>query len=173
MKETRSIGSRDARPIRLVSAIPEAALIRIVQSYYDAVDSMDADRLGSLYLPAPSTTLQFNADTPIVTVEAIKDFSAQLFQAVAGIKHSMIEIWTNPLMGDVVPMDLPPPRSSSTVTVVSTALPTFSIRKASGVTNVALPATSIFTIDKQTEKFVSVHNMFDIAKVYAAVQSST
>ena len=35
-----------------------------------------------------------------------------------------------------------------------------------------LPATSIFTVDKQTEKFVSVHNMFDLAKVYAAVQSN-
>ena len=78
-----------------------------------------------------------------------------------------------PLKGDVVPVDLPPPRSSSTVTVVSTALPTFSIRNASGVTSLALPAASIFTIDKQAEKFVSVHNMFDIAKVYAAVQCST
>jgi len=154
-------------------SISEATLIRIVQSYYDAVDSRDADRLGSLYLPAPSTTLQFNADPPIVTIETIKDFSAQLFQTVAGIKHSMIDIWTNPLMGDVVPVDLPPPRSSSTVTVVSTALPTFSIRNASGVTSIALPATSIFTIHKQTEKFVSVHNLFDLAKVYAAVQSST
>ena len=155
------------------SCMPEATLIRIVQSYYDAVDSMDADRLVSLYLPAPSTTLRFNADPPIVTVEAIKAFSAQFFQAVASIKHSMIEIWTNPLKGGVVPVDLPPLRPSSTVTVVSTALPTFSIRNASGVTSVALPATSIFTIDKQTKKFVSVHNMFDIAKVYAALQSST
>src|SRR5215475_5944352 len=157
----------------MTTSITEAALIPIVQSYYDAVDSMDADRLGSLYLPTPSTTLQFNADPPIVTVEAIKAFSAQLFQAVAGIKHSMIEIWMNPLKGDVVPVDLSPPRSSSTVTVVSTALPTFSIRKASGVTSLALPATSIFTIDKQTKKFASVHNMFDIAKVYAALQCST
>jgi hypothetical protein len=153
--------------------ILEATLIHIVQSYYDAVDSIDADRLGGLYLPAPSTTLQFNADPPIVTVEAIKAFSSQLFRAVAGIRHSMVEVWTNPLKGGVVPVDLPPPRSNSTVTVVSTALPTFSIRNASGVTSLALPATSIFTIDKQTEKFVSVHNMFDIAKVYAAVQSST
>src|SRR5579884_1401572 len=62
------------------SSIPDATLIRIVQSYYDAVDSMDADRLGALYRPAPTTTLQFNADAPIVTVEAIKVFSAQLFQ---------------------------------------------------------------------------------------------
>jgi hypothetical protein len=152
---------------------PGATLIRIVQSYYDAVDSMDAYRISSLYLPAPSTTLQFNADPPIVTVEAIKAFSAQFTQAVAGMKHSMIEIWTNPLKGDVVPVDLPPLRSSSTVTVVSTALPTFSIRNASGVTSLALPAASIFTIDKQSEKFVSVHNLFDIAKVYAAVQWST
>ena len=155
------------------SCMPEATLIRIVQSYYDAVDSMDADRIANLYLPAPSTTLQFNADPPIVTVEAIKAFSARFTQAVAGINHSMIEIWTNPLKGGVVPVDLPPRRSSSTVTVVSTALPPFSIRGASGVTSLALPATSIFTIDKQTEKFISVHNMFDIAKVYAAVQSST
>ena len=172
MKETRTIGSSD-EPARVVSAIPEAALIGIVQAYYDAVDSMDADRLGSLYLPGASTTLQFNADAPIVTVDAIKEFSAQFFKAVAGIKHSMIEIWTNPLMGDVVPMDLPPSRGRSTVTVVSTALPTFSIRRPSGMMNVPLPAASIFTIDKQTEKFVSVHNMFDLAKVFAAVRSST
>ena len=46
-------------------------------------------------------------------------------------------------------------------------------KNASGVTSLALPAASIFTIDKQAEKFVSVHNMFDIAKVYAAVQCST
>ena len=52
-------------------------------------------------------------------------------------------------------------------------LPIFSIRNASGVMRLPLPATSIFTIDKQTEKFVSVHNMFDIAKVYGALQSST
>jgi hypothetical protein len=158
----------------MTTRIPEATLIRIVQSYYDAVDSRDADRIGSLYLPAPSTTLQFNADPPIVTIEAIKAFSTQFTQAVAAIKHSMIEIWTNPLKGDVVPVNLPPRRSTATVTVVSTALPTFSIRNASGGTSsLALPAASIFTIDKQAEKFVSVHNMFDIAKVYAAVQCST
>jgi hypothetical protein len=155
------------------STISEATLIRLIQAYYDAVDSLDADRIANLYLPSPSTTLQFNADPPIVTVEAIKAFSAQFTRAVTGIKHSMIEIWTNPLLGDVVPVDLPPPRSDSTLTVVSTALPTFSVRNASGVMPIALPATSIFTIDKQTEKFVSIHNMFDIAKVYAAVQSST
>jgi len=150
----------------MTTGIPEATLIRIIQSYYDAVDSLDADRIASLYLPAPSTALQFNADPPIVTVEAIRAFSQQFTQAVAGIK-------TNPLKGGVVPVDLPPPRTSSTVTVASTALPTFSVRSPSGVSSLALPATSIFTIDKQTEKFVSVHNMFDIAKVYAAVQSST
>jgi hypothetical protein len=153
--------------------IPEAALIHLIQSYYDAVDSLDAGRIANVYLPAPSTTLQFNADPPIRTVEAIKAFSSRFAQAVIGIKHSMIEIWTNPLKGGVVPVDLPPPRTNSTVTVASTALPTFSVRTVSGVTHIALPATSIFTIDKLTEKFVSVHNMFDIAKVYAAVQSST
>jgi hypothetical protein len=157
----------------MTTGIPEATLIRIVQSYYDAVDSLDAGRIAGLYLPAPSTTLQFNADPPIVTVEAIRAFSKQFTQAVAGIKHSMIEIWTGPLNGGIVPVDLPPPRTNSSVTVVSTALPTFSIRNASGVTSLAIPATSIFTIDKHTEKFLSVHNMFDIAKVYAAVQSST
>ena len=46
-------------------------------------------------------------------------------------------------------------------------------KNASGVTSLALPAASIFTIDKQAEKLVSVHNIFDIAKVYAAVQCST
>jgi hypothetical protein len=155
------------------SSVSEATLIRLIQSYYDAVDSLDAGRIANLYLPAPSTTLQFNADPPIITVEAIKAFSARFAQIVTGIRHTMIEIWTNPLKGGVVPVDLPPPRSNSTITVASTGLPTFSVRNASGVTSLALPATSIFTIDKQTEKFVSVHNMFDIAKVYAAVQSST
>ena len=132
---------------KMTNPIPEATIVRIVQSYYDAVDSLDADRISGLYLPEPSTT-QFNADSPIVNVEAIKAFSARFTRAVAGIKHSMIEIWTKPLKGGVVPVDLPPRRSVSTVTVVSTALPTFSIRNASGVTSVALPATSIFTIDK-------------------------
>src|SRR5262249_27350829 len=74
----------------MTTRISEATLIRIVQSYYDAVDSLDADRIGSLYFPAPSTTLQLNADPPIITVEAIKAFSAQFTQAVAGIRHSMI-----------------------------------------------------------------------------------
>lgn len=157
----------------MTARVPDASLVRIVQSYYDAVDSRDADRLGGLYLSSRSTTLQFNADPPIVTIEAIKAFSAKLFQAVAGIKHSMIEVWTNPLMGEVVPVDMPAPRSSSTVTVVSTALPTYTIRTASGVTTVQVPAASIFTIDKQEEKFVSVHNLFDIAKVYAAIQPAT
>jgi hypothetical protein len=105
---------------KMTNPIPEATIVRIVQSYYDAVDSLDADRISGLYLPEPSTT-QFNADSPIVSVEAIKAFSARFTQAVAGIKHSMIEIWTNPLNGNVVPVDLPAPRSNSTVTVVSTA----------------------------------------------------
>jgi hypothetical protein len=150
------------------TAIPDTGLIRIVQAYYDSVDSRDAARVASNYLPAPSTTLQFNADDPIVTVEAIEGFSARFFQAVS-VKHSNIEIWANPLMGDVVPVDLWPARSSSTVTVLSTALPTFSIGEGSAVTRVAVPAASIFTLDRQSEKFVSVHNMFDLAKVYAAI----
>ena len=80
---------------KMTNPIPEATIVRIVQSYYDAVDSLDADRIsGGLYLPEPSTT-QFNADSPIVSVEAIKAFSARFTQAVAGVKHSMIEIWTN------------------------------------------------------------------------------
>ncbi len=148
---------------------PTADVIRIVQAYYDAIDSRDTDRLCDTYLPAPSSTLQFNADAPIVGIEAIRDFSKGFGHVVTGIKHSMIDIWTNPLIGDVVPMNLPPARSGSTVTVVSTALPTYTFAKGSVATRLALPATSIFTIDIQSEKFVSVHNMFDIAKVYAAV----
>ncbi|MFJ8026054.1 hypothetical protein [Streptomyces sp. NPDC096311] len=150
------------------TAIPVADLLRIVQEYYDSVDSRDAVRVADNYLVAPDTTLQFNADDPIVTVEAIKDFSAQLFQ-IASVKHTMIEVWNTPLMGDVVPVDLAPARSASTVTVVSTALPTFSVDTGSAVTHIAVPATSIFTIDIASQKFVSVHNMFDLAKVYAAV----
>jgi len=152
--------------------IPEATIIRLIQSYYDAVDSLDASRIADLYLPTPTTTLQFNADPPIRTVEAIKAFSAQFTQALAGIKHTMIEIWTNPLKGGVVPVKLSQ-STNPTVTVASTALPTFSVHNGLGVTQIVLPATSIFTIDNRTEKFVSVHNMFDIAKVFAAVQSST
>jgi hypothetical protein len=150
------------------TAISHADLVRIVQAYYDSVDSRDAARVADNYLAAPNTTLQFNADEPIVTVEAIKDFSAQLFQ-IASVRHSMIDIWVTPLMGDVVPVNLAPARSDSTVTVVSTALPTFTVDTGSGVTQMAVPATSIFTIDIGSEKFVSVHNMFDLAKVYAAV----
>jgi hypothetical protein len=152
------------------TALPEADLIRIVQAYYDSVDSGDAARVADRYLAAPNTTVQFNADDPIVTVDAIKDFSAQFFQ-IASVKHSMIEIWTTPLMGDVVPVDLAPERSASTVTVASTALPTFSVGTGSAATRIALPATSIFTIDIASQKLVSVHNMFDLAKVYAAVGS--
>jgi hypothetical protein len=69
----------------------------------DAVDSLDAGRIANIYLPAPSTTLQFNADPPIITVEAIKAFSARFAQIVTGIRHTIIEIWTNPLKGGVVP----------------------------------------------------------------------
>ncbi|MFK0159443.1 hypothetical protein ACIQVL_19550 [Streptomyces sp. NPDC090499] len=149
-------------------AIHVADLLRIVQEYYDSVDSRDAARVADNYLAAPNTTLQFNADAPIVTVEAIKEFTAQFFQ-IASVEHSMIEVWTTPLMGDVVPVDLAPARSASTVTVASTALPTFSVGTGSAVTRIPVPATSIFTIDIESQKFVSVHNMFDLAKVYAAV----
>ncbi|MET7775464.1 MULTISPECIES: ketosteroid isomerase family protein [Streptomyces] len=149
-------------------AIPDADLVRIVQAYYDAVDSRDAARVADTYLAAPTTTLQFNADDPIVTVEAIKEFTAGLFRIVS-VEHTMIDIWTTPLMGDVVPVNLAPERSASTLTVVSTALPTFSVDTGSAVHRLALPATSIFTIDIASGKFVSVHNMFDITKVYAAL----
>ncbi|MGE1003718.1 hypothetical protein [Ralstonia pseudosolanacearum] len=153
------------------SNLPEARLIRLVQAYYDGVDSRDTDRFASLYLEAPSTALAFNADPPIVGVEAIRGFAAQFFQAVA-VKHTKIEVWTNALMGEVLPTEMPPGRSDSTMTVVSTALPTFTIGNGIDAPTISVPATSIFTIDKQAGKFVSVHNMFDIGKVYAAVQAS-
>jgi hypothetical protein len=151
------------------TTLSDAQLVRIVQAYYDAVDSLDPDRIAGTYLPAPSTTLQFNADAPIVTTAAIREFSAGFSHAVSGIKHSKIDIWARPLMGDVVPVDLQPARSKSTVTVVSTALPTFSIGTGAAVKRLALPAASIFTIDMASGKFVSVHNLFDIGKVFAAV----
>lgn len=54
--------------------LTDAEIVRIVQNYYDSVDSLDADRIAGTYLPAPTTTLQFNADVPIVTVDAIRAF---------------------------------------------------------------------------------------------------
>jgi hypothetical protein len=146
-------------------------IIRLVQSYYDGVDSRDAEKLANLYLRAPSTSLAFNADAPIIGVDAIRAFTAQLFQAVS-VKHTMIEVWTTALMGEVLPMEMPPGRSAATVTVVSTALPTFTVGSGAGARTLAVPATSIFTIDKQSGKFVSVHNIFDIGRVYAAVQAA-
>jgi hypothetical protein len=145
---------------------------RIVQSYYDGVDSRDADRLANVYLSAPSTTLAFNADAPITGVDAIRGFASQFFQAVS-VKHTMIEVWVTALMGEVLPVEMPPGRSAATITVVSTALPTFTIGSGANAQTLAVPATSIFTIDTRSEKFVSVHNMFDIGKVYAAVQASS
>lgn len=71
-----------------------------------------------------------------------------------------------------MPVDLAPGRSESTVTVTSTALPTYTFHAGPDAEVLALPATSIFTIDKPAEQFVSVHNMFDIAKVYAAVSAA-
>jgi hypothetical protein len=149
----------------------EDTIIRIVQSYYDSVDSRDAEQLANMYLRSPSTTLAFNADAPIIGVDAIRAFTAQFFQAVS-VRHTMVDIWTTALMGEVLPIEMPPGRSAATVTVVSTALPTFTIGSGADARTVAVPATSIFTIDKQSEKFVSVHNMFDIGKVYAAVQAA-
>ncbi|MFK0159479.1 hypothetical protein ACIQVK_46380 [Streptomyces sp. NPDC090493] len=148
------------------TAITASDIVRISKAYYDAVDSGDPARISNAYLAAPTTTLQFNTDEPIVTVEAVKEWSAQ-FCNVVTVKHTGIEVWNTPLMGDVVPVNLLPGRRASTVTVVSTALPTFSV-KGKG-TRVAVPSASIFTIDIESQRFVSVHNMFDLAKVYAAV----
>ena len=147
--------------------LSEAEIIGIAQAYYDGVDSRDPDRLAGLYSSAPSTSLAFNADPPIVGRAAIRDFCAQFFQAVT-VKHTRIEVWTRALMGEVVPREMPLGQSAATITVVSTALPTFTIDNAAGATKLALPATSIFTIDKESGKFVAVHNMFDVGKVYAA-----
>ncbi|WP_407157701.1 hypothetical protein [Bradyrhizobium sp. STM 3557] len=149
--------------------LTDAQIVRIVENYYASVDSRDADRIAGTYLPAPTTALQFNADEPIVTVDAIRAFSAGFVEAVTNIRHSRIEVWARPLMGDVVPADLPAARNDATLTVASTALPTFTVGKGAAARRIALPATSVFTIDVASGKFVSVHNMFDIAKVYAAV----
>ncbi|MCV4264670.1 ketosteroid isomerase family protein [Pseudomonas capsici] len=149
--------------------IPEAEIVRIVQAYYDAVDSHDPDRLVARYLDSPTTTLQFNSDEPIVTIDAIRAFTAQFVNAVSSIRHSRIDVWIQPLMGNVVPTDLLAERSISTLTVVSTALPIFTIGEGESSKRIMLPATSIFTIDIASKKLVSVHNMFDIGKVYAAV----
>ncbi len=149
--------------------LTDAEVVRIVQNYYDSVDSLDADRIAGAYLPAPTTSLKFNADEPIVTVDAIRAFSAGFVGAVRGIRHTRIDIWARPLMGDVVPADLPAARTDATLTVVLTALPTFTVGKGAAAKRIALPATSIFTIDVASGKFVAVHNMFDITKVYAAI----
>jgi hypothetical protein len=148
--------------------IIDADIVRIAQKYYDAIDSRDAARVADAYLEAPSTTLQFNADDPIVTVAAIREFSARFLEVVS-VRHTMIDVWTTPLMGDIVPVNLPALRSSGTVTVVSTALPTFSVEQGSTVKAIPLPATSIFAIDIESQKLASVHNMFDLGKVYAAL----
>lgn len=151
--------------------LADADIVRIAQGYYDAVDSLDGERLAGLYYPAPTTSLQFNADAPIVGLDAIRDFTNGFGKTLAGIRHTQIEVWTNPLIGGVVPVDLPPGRQASSVMVVSTALPIFSVGAGAALKRMALPATSIFTIDAATGKFLSVHNMFDIGKVYTAVQA--
>jgi hypothetical protein len=53
--------------------------------------------------------------------------------------------------------------------VVSTALPTFTVGEGEAAKSMAVPATSIFTIDIETQKLVSAHNMFDMKPIYAAV----
>ena len=142
-------------------------IVNIVQEYYAAVDSRDADRLAALYLDEATTTLKFNADPAIVTVDAIKEFTAGFSQAVAGIRHTMIEIWANPLLGNIVPIDLEPSRTNAR-TVVSTATPVYSF--FNGSSDLALPAASVFTIDIKSRKFISVHNLFDIGQVYSALK---
>ncbi|MDO5638686.1 MAG: ketosteroid isomerase family protein [Neisseria sp.] len=142
-------------------------IIDTVQAYYDAVDSQEPDRLADLYLDAPDSTLKFNADPAIMGVNAIREFTAGFSTALEKIKHARIEIWAMPLLGDIVPEDLEPARTHS-VTVASTALPSYWFKN--GADSISLPATSIFTIDVATKKFISVHNMFDIAQVYQALQ---
>ena len=147
--------------------LDDTEIVRIVMSYYEAVDSGDADRLADVYLASATTTLKFNADDPIVSKEAIRAFSAQFF-SMASVRHSQIDVWKTPLMGDVVPVELAHPRGEGTLTVISTALPTFTLNSSGGPTELPLPATSIFTIDLESGKLASVHNMFDLGKVFAA-----
>ncbi len=153
------------------ATISDDEIVRIVTDYYAAVDSMNSDRITSTYLPDPNTPVQFNADEPIVGADALRAFSEGFFNAVKGIRHTRIEVWTRPLMGDVLPVDPAITRSEATVTVVSTALPTYTIGEGENAQTLSVPATSIFTIDIASGKLAAVHNMFDVGKVYAAVQS--
>ncbi len=114
--------------------------------------------------------MQFNADAPIIGNDALRAFAAEFFGAVSGIRHSRIDVWARPLMGDVLPVDPAVPRSEATATVVSTALPTYTIGEGEDVQHIAVPATSIFTIDIASGKFAAVHNMLDIGKIYAALK---
>lgn len=150
--------------------ISDEDIVRIVKDYYAAVDSMDPDRIANTYLPDPNTPVQFNADEPIVGAAALRAFSEGFFNAVKAIRHTRIEVWTQPLMGDVLPVDPAITRSEATVTVVSTALPTYTIGEGENTRQIAIPATSIFTIDNASGKLAAVHNMFDVGKVYAALQ---
>src|SRR5262249_34963653 len=114
---------------KMTNPIPEATIVRIVQSYYDAVDSLDADRIGGLYLPEPSTT-QFNADSPIVSVEAIKAFSARgcrWYQTLDDRNLDDPAKWQPCACGPARPA-LQLPRHCCIY-----CLPIFSIRNASGV----------------------------------------
>jgi hypothetical protein len=151
-------------------------IVRIVQAYYDAVDSGDPARVAAAYHPGENTTLRFNTDPLLVGRPAIEAFSLQFMGdgkgvkgAVAKVRHSRIEVWAKPLMGDIVPVDLGPERCEATVTVLSTALPTFSVGEGDRAQHISIPAASIFTIDVESEKLVSTHNMFDMGPIYAAV----
>ncbi|KNC97992.1 uncharacterized protein SPPG_09427 [Spizellomyces punctatus DAOM BR117] len=149
--------------------LPHTAIVQVVKDYYAGVDSRDADRLASLYHPS-RCSLQFNADPALVGLEAIRSFSANFFNAVLKIQHEKVEVWSQPLLGGVLPtreeMD-----DQDTITVASTALPTFTVTGNDGKQAVVtVPACSIFTIHAQTKKIVRVHNMFDLNKIYTAMK---
>ena len=137
--------------------------ISIAREYYAAIDAKDADRVASTYIP--TATLKFNADDPIVSKDAIREFSEQFFSVVTTIEHTRVEVWTKPLLGSIRPTDVGEPMSEAAVTIVSTACPIFTI----GAVSLPIPATSIFSIDQSSGLFVSVHNMFDLDKTFAAV----
>ncbi|TPX57817.1 hypothetical protein SpCBS45565_g08147 [Spizellomyces sp. 'palustris'] len=156
---------RNANEIHL----PHTAVIQVVKDYYAGVDSRDADRLASLYHPS-RCSLQFNADPPLVGLEAIRSFSASFFNAVLKIQHEKVEVWSQPLLGGVLPT-LDEIDGQETTTVASTALPTFTVTGNDGKQAVVtVPACSIFTIHTQTKKIVRVHNMFDLNKIYTAMK---
>ncbi|MEO0543264.1 MAG: nuclear transport factor 2 family protein [Pseudomonadota bacterium] len=60
--------------------------LTIARAYYAAIDAEDADEVASLYIP--TATLQFNADDPILSKDAIRGFSEQFFATVTAIEHT-------------------------------------------------------------------------------------